>query len=223
MAYNPYRMNYTNAWTQPWRSFATLDDRDPVPPGREKYPQEVPLPEWPPPAIPTSPDGRESRNKYPQEVPPPQWPSPAIPTTPTPTTPTTTTPTTPATTTTTTPPATTTTPAAETYATLPQQYLTGLTAFIGDPKTFYATRGAEKQAQTDYYNFLNAWANRAGVSLTPDDWSRVWGSLQAYRTGYGAPNPARVWTVSDANNYMNRLLTTTPTLPQISYLRTGEI
>lgn len=110
-----------------------------------------------------------------------------------------------------------------TYASLPDQYLKGLGGFVGDPAAYYTSRGAEKQAQQDYWNMYNLWMNKTGYALTPDDWGRVWGGLGAYRTGYTVPGVNRSWTVSDAYNYMNRMLARAPEAPQVAYLRTGEI
>lgn len=109
-----------------------------------------------------------------------------------------------------------------TYAELPTSYLTGLGSFVGsDPSAFYTSRGAEQTAQRDYYNMLNMWQDATGVPLTSDDWPRVWAGLNAYRTGYAAPN--RAFTVSDAYNYLRRMLASAPRADYVSYLRTGEI
>ena len=139
------------------------------------------------------------------------------------------------------------------FAGLPPAYLAGLAAFTGlDPSAYYATRAypptsaqlentqytgeqaiqaaaaataaaEEAMAKNDYYGFVNTWANKAGVNLTADDWARVWASLNAYRTGDARLNPNRAFTVSDAYNYLGRMLTREPTPPAIAYLRTGEI
>lgn len=133
---------------------------------------------------------------------------------------------TPSTTPRTAPPSVPTTPPATvetTWANLLPQYYTGLKGFIGDPATFYAGRGGEKQAQQDYYNLLNAWTQKAGVPLTPDDWSNVWANINAYRTGGLAQSPARAFTMSDANRYLNRLLTGAPNPTPVTFLRTGII
>lgn len=115
-------------------------------------------------------------------------------------------------------------PEVPAYAGLPTAYVTGLKSFLGvEPSEYYATRGTEKTAQNDYYNMLNAWQNKTGVPLTPDDWGKVWGGLTSYKTGYAAPNEQRAWTVSDAFNYLGRMLTAAPPQPNVAYLRTGEI
>ncbi len=110
------------------------------------------------------------------------------------------------------------------FAALPESYLAGLKSFLGsEPTDYYGTRGAEKGAQTDYYNLLNAWQNKTGVPLTDDDWARVWSGLNAYRTKQIVPGQEQPFTVSDAFNYLGRMLTAAPRQPLVSYLRTGEI
>lgn len=132
-------------------------------------------------------------------------------------------PSTPATTTTTTTNPVTPAATEATWAGLLPQYYAGLKSFVGVPETWYAGRGGEKQAQTDYYNLLNAWSQRAGVPLTPDDWGSLWSSINAYKTGYQAQNPTRAFTMSNAFNYLNRMLASAPQAPNVSFLRTGEI
>lgn len=109
------------------------------------------------------------------------------------------------------------------FAGLPSQYVMGLREFVGDPNAYYAPRGAEKQAQQDYYGMSNAWLNRTNTPLTPDDWSEVWGNLNAYRQGYATPGAPRQWTFADALTYLGRMLAAVPQAPQVAYLRTGEI
>lgn len=110
------------------------------------------------------------------------------------------------------------------FAALPASYLAGLKSFLGaEPTDYYGTRGAEKGAQTDYYNLLNTWQNKTGVPLTDDDWARVWAGLTAYKSGQQQPGQERTFTVSDAFNYLGRMLTAAPRQPLVSYLRTGEI
>lgn len=115
-------------------------------------------------------------------------------------------------------------PEVPSYGGLPSQYLEGLKAFLGaDPTEYYTTRGTEKAAQNDYYNMLNAWQNKTGVPLTADDWGKVWGGLTSYKTGFAAPNEQRAWTISDAFNYLGRMLTAAPQQTGVAYLKTGEI
>jgi len=109
------------------------------------------------------------------------------------------------------------------YGGLPAQYLEGLQRFVGDPATYYATRGNEAQAKSDYNNMLYTWSNRTGIPATPDDWSRIWGGLNAYKSGYTTPSVPREWNMSDAFNYLTRMLAAAPQQPQIAYLKTGEI
>jgi hypothetical protein len=109
------------------------------------------------------------------------------------------------------------------FAGLPSQYVMGLRQFVGDPSAYYTPRGAEKQAQQDFYSMSNAWLNRANVPLTPDDWGDVWGTLNAYRQGYTTPGAQQTWTFADALNYLGRMLSSAPQAPQVAYLRTGEI
>jgi len=109
------------------------------------------------------------------------------------------------------------------YGGLPWQYNQGARSFLGDLATYYANRGAEKQAQQDYYNLGNAWSQRTGVPLVPDDWLRLWPTLQAYRTPYAAALPTRTWTMGDAIDFLGRVLPPTQPPISISYLRTGEI
>lgn len=115
------------------------------------------------------------------------------------------------------------TPDPNMYAGLPTQYVAGLRQFVGDPNAYYAPRGAEKQAQTDFYSMSNAWLNRANTSLTPDNWANVWGGLNAYKQGYAVPGTQQAWTFADALNYLGRMLAGAAAAPQVSYLRTGEI
>jgi hypothetical protein len=103
------------------------------------------------------------------------------------------------------------------------QYLAGLKTFIGEPTDWYQGRGGIQQAKTDYYNLLNAWSQRAGLPLTPDDWAPLWSSLGAYRTGYQTQNPTRAFTMSDAYRYMNRMLAGAPNPTPVTFLRTGTI
>jgi hypothetical protein len=108
------------------------------------------------------------------------------------------------------------------YAGLPEQYIAGLMQFVGDPAAYYGTRGAEKQAQQDFYTFGNTWQARTGRTITPDDWAPVWGMVNAYKTGQVAGGRPSM-TMSDAFAYLGRLLTKAPKPIPVSYLKVAEV
>ncbi len=100
--------------------------------------------------------------------------------------------------------------------------MAGLTAFVGDPAAYYASRGAEKQALQEYHALGSAWQSKTGKPMTPDDWPAIWGPVNAYKAGQAAAGRTNL-TMADAFGYVNRLLREAPTPTRVLYGRISEI